>query len=81
MPGILKRLDEEKREWDRESGRRAHNFFLPNGSKILVGSYTNLRRTGGLHLRVQQHGEGLLGADGGHWGGGAALRACRLRGD
>ena len=27
-------------------GRRAHDFFLPNGSKILVGSYTNLRREG-----------------------------------
>ena len=32
--------------WDKDSGRRAHDFFLPNGSKILVGSYTNLRREG-----------------------------------
>ena len=42
----MKRLNEEKKEWDRECGRRAHDFFLPNGSKVLVGSYTNLRREG-----------------------------------
>ena len=46
VTGILKRLNEEKKEWDRECGRRAHDFFLPNSSKILVGSYTNLRREG-----------------------------------
>ena len=46
VTGILKRLNKEKKEWDRECGRRAHDFFLPNGSKILVGSYTNLRREG-----------------------------------
>ena len=40
------RDSEDKRpgEEDRESGRRAHNFYLPNGSKVLVGSYTHLRR-------------------------------------
>ena len=33
------RDSEDKRpgEEDRESGRRAHNFYLPNGSKVLVG--------------------------------------------
>ena len=46
VPGILQRLDEEKKAWDKDSGRRSHEFFLPNGSKILVGSYTNLRRDG-----------------------------------
>ena len=46
VPGILQRIDEEKRMWDKDSGRRAHDFFLPNGSKILVGSYPNLRREG-----------------------------------
>ena len=25
---------------------RGHDFFLPNGSKVLVGSYANLRRDG-----------------------------------
>ena len=40
------RDSEDKRpgEEDRESGRRAHNFYLPNGSKVLVGSYIHLRR-------------------------------------
>ena len=46
VPGILQRLDEEKKAWDKDSGRRSHEFFLPNGSKILVGSYANLRREG-----------------------------------
>ena len=36
--------DTEKKEWDREGGRRQHELFIPNGSKILVGSYTHLRR-------------------------------------
>ena len=43
VPTILKRLDEEKKAWDKECGRRGHDFFLPNGSKVLVGSYTHLR--------------------------------------
>ena len=46
MVGVLKRLDEEKREWDKECGRRPHDLFIPNGSKILVGSYVHLRREG-----------------------------------
>ena len=44
--GVLKRLEEEKREWDKECGRRPHDMFIPNGSKILVGSYVHLRREG-----------------------------------
>ena len=44
--GILKRLDEEKREWDKDSGRRPHDMFIPNGRKILVDSYVHLRREG-----------------------------------
>jgi hypothetical protein len=43
---ILKKLDYEKKVWDREGGRRSHEFFIPNGSKILVGSYVQLRRDG-----------------------------------
>jgi hypothetical protein len=43
---ILKKLDAEKKIWDREGERRAHEFFIPNGSKILVGSYAQLRRDG-----------------------------------
>jgi hypothetical protein len=43
---ILKKLDVEKKIWDREGDRRAHEFFIPNGSKILVGSYVQLRRDG-----------------------------------
>ena len=59
VTGILKRLNKEKKEWDRECGRRAHDFFLPNGSKILVGSYTNLRREGlgGGRQRVEDQGK------------------------
>ena len=44
--GVQKRLDEEKREWDKECGRRPQDMFIPNGSKILVGSYVHLRREG-----------------------------------
>ena len=44
--GVLKRLDEEKREWDKDCGRRPHDLFIPSGSKILVGSYVQLRREG-----------------------------------
>ena len=68
VAGVLKRLDTEKREWDRECSRRQHQFFLPNGSKILVGSYTHLRREGldgYMYDRFLQHGEGGVGSD---WG-------------
>ena len=43
---ILRKLNTEKKEWDRSCGRRTHEFFIPNGSKIIVGSYTHLRREG-----------------------------------
>jgi len=46
VAGMLRRLNEDKKESDWEFGRRPHDFFLPNGSKILVGSYTHLRREG-----------------------------------
>ena len=46
VAGILRRLNEEKKEWDVKCGRRAHEFFIPNGSKIVVASYTHLRREG-----------------------------------
>ena len=46
VAGVLKRLNAAKQESDREGGRRPHEFFLPNGSKILVGSYSHLRKEG-----------------------------------
>jgi len=46
VAGILRRINEDKKDNDRESGRRAHEFFLPNGSKILVGSFVHLRKEG-----------------------------------
>jgi len=46
VAGILRRINKEKQEHDREKGKRPHEFFIPNGSKILVGSYTHLRKEG-----------------------------------
>ena len=46
VASTLNRLNEEKKEWDIRCGRRAHEFFIPNGSKILVASYTHLRKEG-----------------------------------
>ena len=43
---LLGRINQEKKEWDRECGRKCHDYFIPNGSKILVGSYTHLRKEG-----------------------------------
>jgi hypothetical protein len=43
---ILDRVNREKREADKKRGKRMHEFFVPNGSKILVGSYVHLRREG-----------------------------------
>ena len=43
---LLRNLNEEKKDWDLKNGRRTHEFFIPNGSKILVSSYTHLRREG-----------------------------------
>jgi hypothetical protein len=31
---ILRRINTEKREADRQGGRREHKFFMTNGSKI-----------------------------------------------
>ena len=64
--GILRRLAEEKREWDREP----HDMFIPNGSKIHTGWQLlppEERGVGGLHLGLQLHGEGYLVANYGHW--------------
>ncbi len=46
VPGILRRLNEEKRVFDKGRGKRIHDFFIPPGSKILVSSYVHLRREG-----------------------------------
>ena len=43
---LLARINQEKKEWDKECRRRSHEFFIPNGSKIIVGSYVHLRREG-----------------------------------
>jgi hypothetical protein len=43
---ILRKLDMEKKGWDVDSKKRTHEFFIPNGSKILVSSYSQLRRDG-----------------------------------
>jgi hypothetical protein len=44
--GMLRVINEEKREMDKSKGKRVHDFFLPPGSKILVASYVHLRREG-----------------------------------
>ncbi len=46
VAGILRRINQDKQEQDREQGKRPHEFFIPNGSKILVSSYTHLRKEG-----------------------------------
>jgi hypothetical protein len=46
VAGLLRRINLDKQENDRENGKRPHEFFIPNGSKILVGSYTHLRKEG-----------------------------------
>jgi hypothetical protein len=46
VAGILGRLNRDKQEYDRQQNRRSHEFFIPNGSKILVGSYVHLRKEG-----------------------------------
>jgi hypothetical protein len=42
----LQKLNTDKRVADKEAGKREHDFFLANGSKILVSSYVHLRREG-----------------------------------
>ena len=34
VPGILQRLDEEKKAWDKDSGRRSHKFFCQMGARF-----------------------------------------------
>jgi hypothetical protein len=46
VPLLLNRINLDKRKADKERGLREHKFFVPNGSKILVGSYVHLRRAG-----------------------------------
>jgi hypothetical protein len=43
---MLRRINEEKKLADKMRGKREHEFFIPNGSKILVSSYVHLRREG-----------------------------------
>jgi hypothetical protein len=44
--GMIKKINLDKKAFDRQRGKREHEFFLPAGSKILVGSYVHLRREG-----------------------------------
>jgi hypothetical protein len=46
VAGILGRINKDKQEHDRQQNRRPHEFFIPNGSKILVSSYVHLRKEG-----------------------------------
>jgi hypothetical protein len=42
----LRKINLDKRASDRANGKREHEFFVPNGSKILVASYVHLRKEG-----------------------------------
>jgi hypothetical protein len=44
--GMIRKINLDKKAFDRQRGKREHEFFLPAGSKILVGSYVHLRREG-----------------------------------
>jgi hypothetical protein len=46
VSGILRKINLDKRASDRANGKREHEFFVPNGSKILVASYIHLRKEG-----------------------------------
>jgi hypothetical protein len=46
VSGILRKINLDKRAADRAIGKREHEFFIPNGSKILVASYVHLRKEG-----------------------------------
>jgi len=43
---VVRKINAGKREADKRVGRRQFDFFLPRGSKILVGSYVHLRMVG-----------------------------------
>jgi hypothetical protein len=44
--GMIRKINLDKKAFDRQKGKWEHEFFLPAGSKILVGSYVHLRREG-----------------------------------
>ncbi len=46
VSNVLQKINQEKKLADKESGKREHDFFLSNGSKILVSSFTHLRKEG-----------------------------------
>jgi hypothetical protein len=46
VAGLLRKINEDKRDFDKGRGKRIHDFFIPPGSKILVSSYVHLRREG-----------------------------------
>jgi hypothetical protein len=46
VANMLRRINDEKKLADKTRGKREHEFFIPNGSKILVSSYVHLRREG-----------------------------------
>jgi hypothetical protein len=46
VPVILRKLNQEKKEWDRMNKRKEHEYFLQEGSKVIVVSYAQLRRDG-----------------------------------
>jgi len=43
---LVRKINAGKRDADKRGGRRQFDFFLPRGSKILVGSYVHLRLVG-----------------------------------
>jgi hypothetical protein len=46
VSNVLRKITMDKSAADRAIGKREHEFFLANGSKILVASYVHLRREG-----------------------------------
>jgi hypothetical protein len=46
VSGILRKINLDKRASDRANGKREHEFFIPNESKIWVASYVHLRKEG-----------------------------------
>jgi hypothetical protein len=43
---VLRKINEDKRAADKANGKRKHDFFMANGSKILVSRYIHLRKEG-----------------------------------
>jgi hypothetical protein len=66
---ILRKINEEKKEWDRKGNRREHEFFVTEGSKILVSSYAYLRKEG-LDGYIQDFNSMIwnCGKEVGRWG-------------